>query len=56
MTTMNNSQNTSIWTAPKLKNGSIIKNIINRLKSAAARFWENYMSSLESGEFYVPMP
>ena len=56
MTTMNNSQTTSIWTAPKLKDGSAIKNPILRLKSAAARFWENYRSALENGQFYIPMP
>ncbi len=56
MTTMNNSQTTSIWTAPKLENGSTIKNNISRLKSAAAKFWGNYRSALENGQFYIPMP
>ena len=55
MTTMTNSQATSIQTAPKLENSSTIKNVISRLKSAAARFWEDYQSGLENGHFYIPM-
>ena len=56
MTTMNNSQTTGIWTAPKLGKSSTIKNPILRLKSAAARLWENYLSAMENGQFYIPMP
>ena len=56
MTTMSNSQTTSIWTAPKLGKGSTIKKAILRVKSAAARFWENYRSGLENGHYYIPMP
>ncbi len=55
MTTMNNSQTTSILTAPKLENSSTIKKIIGRLKSAAARFWEEYQSGLANGHFFDPM-
>jgi hypothetical protein len=29
---------------------------INRLKSAVAKFWGNYRSAIENGQFYVPMP
>ncbi len=56
MTTMNNSQTTGIWTAPKLGNSATVNNKLSRLKSAAARFWGNYRSAIESGQFYVPMP
>ncbi len=56
MTTINNSQTTTIWTAPKLGKSFAIKNNISRLKSAAARFWENYRTAIEEGNFNVPMP
>ena len=55
MTTMNNSQTTCIQTAPRLENSYTIKNIIGRLKSAAARFWEDYQTGLANGHFFDPM-
>ena len=56
MTTINNGQTTSISAAPKLENRSTVNDHISRLKSAVARFWENYLSALEKGQFYIPMP
>ena len=56
MTTMNNSQTTSIWTALKLGSSSSIKNSITRLKRAAARFPENYWSAMEDAQFYILWP
>ena len=56
MTSINNSQMTSIWTALKLGSSSSIKNSITRLKRAAARVLENYWSAMEDGQFYIFMP
>ena len=56
MTTMNSSQTTSIWTTLKLGSSSSIKRSITRMKSAAARFAENYRTSMEDGQFYIFWP
>ena len=56
MTTMNNSQTTSIWTALKLGSSSSIKSSITRVKNAAARLLENYPSAIEEGQLYISMP